>query len=245
MEAQEENSVPELITDRPDMTESPNSVPNKSIQIETGIFYESFEENNFKEVTYGYNTTLIRYGLFENFELRLGVNFEEEHFSLNTQELNNIKSGFSPLLAGMKVEIVDENGILPQIGLLGHVYLPFIASKDFRTETTGVDFRFSFAHTISEKSSLAYNFGAEWIDDTTNASYIYTLVYGYNLTDKISLYAEVYGNFPESNNANHLWDAGITYLVKNNIQLDATVGKSFTKGQDILVSTGISFRLPN
>ncbi|WAC01178.1 transporter [Lacinutrix neustonica] len=51
--------------------------------------------------------------------------------------------------------------------------------------------------------------------------------------------------YRENNKANHLWDAGITYLISNNIQLDATVGTSITTGQDILISTGVSFRIPN
>ena len=122
--------------------------------METGGFYESFEENDFKTEIYGYNTTLLRYGILDNLELRLGWNFEETRFSFNDNELPNVLSGFSPLLAGMKVEIAEENGWMPTIGLLGHLYLPLSASTDYRPETTGVDFRFSFAHTLSENSSL-------------------------------------------------------------------------------------------
>ncbi len=55
---------------------------------------------------------------------------------------------------------------------------------------------------------------------------------------------ELYGDFPEDNKANHLWDAGITYLASNAVQLDATVGTSFTRGQDLLLSAGISIRIP-
>jgi len=54
---------------------------------------------------------------------------------------------------------------------------------------------------------------------------------------------EVYGDFPEDSRANHLWDAGVTYLLSPDFQLDATVGSSFTEGQDILLSTGFSYRI--
>jgi len=237
--------VREMITDRPDATESPNTVPLKSLQIETGGFYESFEENDFKTETLGYNTTLFRYGLLENLELRLGWNFEERRFSNNGQKIENVTSGFSPLLAGIKVAITEEKGLFPEIGLLVHIALPFLASTDYHPETTGVDFRFAFAHALNEKSSVSYNLGAKWGDDSPEAAYIYTVSYGYSISNKIGAYVEIYGNFPEDNKANHLWDAGLTYSIQNNLQIDATIGSSITKGQDILLSTGISYRLPN
>lgn len=158
--AQEDNAVPDMVTDRPDATESPLTVPKGYVQIEAGGFYTSFEENAFKTETYAYNTTLIRYGFLDNFEFRLGWNFEETRFSTNGMEATNVLSGFSPLLAGMKVQIADESGWKPQIGLLGHLYLPFTAGSDYRPETTGADFRFSFANTLSDRSSLSYNLGA-------------------------------------------------------------------------------------
>lgn len=242
---QESTTVEPMVTDRPDATESPLTVPKGSVQVETGGFYTSFEENNLRTETYGYNTTLLRYGILDNLEFRLGWNFEETRFNFNRQEVTNVLSGFSPLLAGMKVEISDEDGWKPQIGLLGHLYLPFTAANDYRPETTGADFRFSFAHTLSEKSSISYNIGAAWGNDSPELAYLYTLSYGYALADKVGLYAEVYGDFPEDSRANHLWDAGITYLLKPTIQLDATVGSSFTDGQDMLLSAGVSFRIPN
>ena len=245
MLAQEVKVASELITDRPDATESPNSVPKNSLQIETGGFFETYKENETETETLGYNTTLLRYGLFDNFEFRLGWNFEEIRTSVNGVELDNVESGFSPLLVGMKVEIVSENNLLPDIGLLIHLALPFTVATDFRPETTGVDFRAAFGHTLNDKSSLAYNLGAQWGNDSPEASYVYTLAYGHTLSEKFGAYAEIYGDFPEDSSANHYGDIGLTFLIRNNIQLDATIGKSFTKGQDILISTGLSFRYPN
>ncbi|WP_299223781.1 transporter [uncultured Psychroserpens sp.] len=233
-----------LITDRPDATESPQTIAPGFIQIETGGFYESFEDNSIKSETYTYNTTLVRLGLLDNLELRVGWDFVEGQTTINGNKLDDITSGFNPLLLGTKFKIVDENGWIPTIGFLGHLYLPFTASQDYRPETTGVDFRFSFAHSLNEKSSLSYNLGAQWRDDSPETAYIYTLSYGYSISDKLGAYVEVYGDFPEDSKANHLWDAGLTYLVSNNVQLDATVGSAITKGQDILISAGVSFRLP-
>jgi hypothetical protein len=243
IQAQETDIESPLVTDRPDATEASSTVGAGVLQIETGGFYNSFEENNFKMETLGYNTTLVRYGIFENVEFRLGWNFEETQFSSGGTKNPNVLSGFSPLLAGAKIDIAKEDDWKPEIALIGHVFLPLTAGDDYKPETTGADFRFSLSHTLSEKSSIGYNVGAQWGNDSPEIAYIYTLAYGYSITDAFGFYAEVYGDLPENNQANHFWDAGLTYLVNNNLQLDATVGSSITKGQDILLSAGLSYRI--
>ena len=234
---------PELITDRPDATEAPSVVVRGALQIESGALFTSFEDDVLQTNTTTYNTTLLRFGLLENLELRLGWNFVEQRNKLSTAQEEFIQSGLSPLLLGMKVNITQEKGWLPTIGLIGHLFLPFTASDDFKPQNTSVDFRFAFDHTLSDSSSIAYNLGAQWEADTPGAAYIYTLAYGYSITDSFGLYAELYGDMPENNSANHYWDAGLTYLVLPNLQLDATVGTSITEGQDVLVSAGFSYRI--
>ncbi len=243
--AQESEKPAPLVTDRPDQTESPTVVPKGTIQIETGAFFEENEiDNNITEKAMTFNTALLRYGVLDNLELRVGWDFTEIRTEINGIEQSDIASGLKPLLLGAKIAISKEKGWLPEIGFLGHLYLPFTASSDFRPETTGADFRFSLAHTLSEKSSLGYNLGAAWGDDSPEIAYVYTLVYGYSITDTFGVYAELYGDFPENTKANHLWDAGVTYLITDTIQLDATVGSEITDGQQLLLSAGISIRLP-
>ncbi len=243
--SQEKTEPGALVTDRPDQTESPTVVPKGFLQIETGAFYEDSGENAFKQKTTTFNTTLLRYGLLDNLELRVGWDFTETKTEINGTELDDVASGLSPLLLGTKIGVIEEKGWLPQIGLIGHLFLPFSAGNDFRPETTGVDFRFSFAHTLSEKSSLSYNLGAEWGNDSPEAAYIYTISYGYSVTDTFGIFAELYGDLPEDSSPNHLWDAGLTYRLSDSIQLDATIGSGITEGQNLLLSAGVSIRLPN
>lgn len=214
--SQEKNTLGPLETDRPDATEASSTVPNGYLQIETGAFFKTFEKNQLKTENYTFNTTLVRYGLLDNFELRLGWNFQEDITKVNGNKLVPISNGFSPLLLGMKVYVAEEKGWKPEISLIGHVFLPFTASTDYQPETTGVDFRLSFSHTLSEKSSLGYNLGMAWGNDSPEASYIYTIAYGYSISNKFGAYVELYGDLPENSKANHLWDAGLTYLVSNN-----------------------------
>lgn len=233
-----------LITDRPDATESPYTVGKGNFQIETGALFidDSFDDNDIKTTVY--NTALLRYGLSDNFELRLGWDYINSNTKFRGREVFDA-TGFTPLLVGAKIEITDEEGWIPQIGLLGHLRLPFTAVSEFKPEDTGMDFLFSFDHTLNDRAGLAYNLGAR-IGDDRSLEYIYSLAYGYSITEKIGAYAEVYGFFPESDQAGHLWDAGMTYLVNNNLQLDATIGTGFQSSntnQELLFSFGFSYRI--
>ncbi|RZN84607.1 MAG: transporter [Winogradskyella sp.] len=242
-ETQDERLNNPLVTDRPDATEASSTVGKGVLQFETGGLYESFKENNVQQESYTYNTMLIRYGLLDNLELRLGWDFVEGVTKVNGTKLNDVTSGLSPLLFGMKLDIAKENGAMPEIALIGHVFPIFSAGQDYRPETTAVDFRFSLSHTLSENSSLGYNIGAQWSDDSSEAAAIYTLAYGYSLSDKWGMYAEIYGDLPEDSSANHFWDAGLTYLASNDLQFDAYFGTSITEGQDLLIGMGLSYRI--
>ena len=234
-----------ISTDRPDQTEASSLVPKKFLQIETGSFYETLEVNSIKSKATTFNTTLVRYGLLDNLELRLGFDFTEITNEFNGRNLNDKLSGFSPLLLGVKIGITEEKGFLPEMAFIGHINLHSLASTDFKTKSTSTDFRFSLSHTLSEKSSLGYNLGMAWDGDITTAIYLYTLAYGYNFTDKIGGFVELYGNIYEDSNFDHLWDVGFTYLLDDNIQLDISGGTGITQNiQDLFLSAGISISIP-
>ncbi len=235
-----------LVTDRPDATESANTVRKGFLQIETGGFYTESEDNDLKTKEITYNTTLLRYGLLDNFELRLGLDYRNTEFESNGERQGDDLNGTSPLLLGAKIGIAQEKGWMPKIALLGHLTLPFTAGSDYIPENTGIDFRFAFDHTLSDRSGIAYNVGAKLSPENPELAYIYTISYGYDLFDKVGFYAELYGDFPEDSKANHLWDAGLTYLANDDFQFDITVGTGITSDiQNILLSAGLSYRIRN
>ncbi len=237
------NDIGPLITDRPDATESPSIVRKGFLQIETGGFYTESEENGIDINETTYNTTLLRYGLLENLELRVGLDFLNSSSSINGRDLGDDLTGASPLLLGAKIGIAEEKGWMPKISLLGHLSLPFTAGSDFNIDDTGMDFRFAFDHTLTNRSGIAYNLGARLAPGKPQLEYIYTIAYGYDLTSSIGIYAELYGDFPENSSANHLWDAGFTYLANDDLQFDVTVGSGITQGQNLLLSAGLSYRI--
>lgn len=234
------DTIPEFITDRPDQTESPNSVPVGYFQVETGFQYEEFELSSFVFKNYTYNTTLLRYGLFKKFELRLGANLINLENEFLTPE-SDPATGFSPILFGAKYELIEENGWFPKFGVLGSVFIP--VGGNYGSGELESELRLAFSHTLSEKSGLSYNLGFN-LGKNVDTEFFYTLTYGYNVVDPLTLYAEVYATILDADFA-HNWNAGLTYLLKNNLQLDGYIGTGINTNQNLLLGVGVSFRLPN
>lgn len=202
----------ELITDRPDQTESSVVVPLKALQIETGFVMESDKTDWGTRTAFAYNSTLLRYGLLKNFELRIGIEYLGERVKTNNTNTTSKISGFSPLYTGFKVKIADEEDWKPEMAFLGGLVLPFTANKDFKSEYTAADMRFAFAHTLSNHFSIGYNLGAEWDGETAIPAYFYSVSLGAGITDGLGMFIESYGWLPEEGQAEHLLDTGLTYL---------------------------------
>jgi hypothetical protein len=241
-----QDEKPELITDRPDQTESSAVVPHKSLQIEIGFAIENDVTDLIEQKSFTYNTTLFRYGLLENFELRLGIEYLEEKLSLINVDTTNTFSGLSPIYTGFKIKIADEDGWKPAVAFLGGLVLPFTANKEFKPEYSAANMRFAFAHTLSDRFSIGYNLGAEWDGETAVPEYFYSAALGIGLTDKLGMFVEGFGLIPEKGNSEHLFDVGFTYLVHPNFQLDVSGGIGLNdNAADNFVSFGLTYRLPN
>jgi hypothetical protein len=241
-----QEAVQELITDRPDQTESSSVLPHKSLQIETGFVAEIKKTGQSTQTGYVYNTTLMRYGLLENMELRLGLAYisEKEKFS-NIDSVSSLK-GFTPLYTGLKLQITREKGFLPEIALLAALVLPFSTTEKARPDYTGINMRLSLSHTLSDLFSLGYNLGAEWYGETPVPSYYYSVALGFEISGKAGSYIEIFGFVPETGTATHLIDGGFTFLLLPNLQLDTSGGIGLNEAAtDYFISFGLSYRMPH
>jgi len=221
--------------DRPDQTETPSLVPTGMFQAETGF---TFQKNDRTSKTNSLPSTLWKYGVNENFELRLITEFISE--TINNETI----SGLNPILIGCKIKVSEEKGFWPKTSFIGHVLIPKMASSNFKADYYAPEFRFVMQHSLSEKISFSYNLGAEWNGFTPELSFIYTIASGYSFTDKLGSYIEIFGFAPQKELANHSFDGGITYLINNNFMLDLSSGFGITKNApDYYVAVGFSFRI--
>lgn len=239
--AQDDN--PELVTDRPDQTESAVVVPLHSLQIETGFVREFNKMGNITYVDYAFNSTLLRYGLLKKLELRVGMNYlgsRVEDFRSSVS-----KSGFGALNTGLKYQLLDEEGLKPGVAFLGNLAFPFSASDEFKSDQIAGGLRVALSQSLSEKFSLGYNLGTEWDGNSDAAAWFYSVSLGIGLTDKLGMFAESYGFLLKDMDNNHLLDAGFTFLILPNLQADVSGGFGLNKSAiDNFISLGFSLRIP-
>ncbi|MFC2130455.1 transporter [Bacteroidota bacterium] len=127
----------EMVTDRPDQTESANIVVPGWIQIETGVVYKLDSYENIDTEILNLATTLLRVGVVKNAELRFA--FQYTSFKEKTLECEKKLEGIEGVCVGTKIHIVEEDGWIPETSFLYHMRLP-VGAKEFRADEITSDF---------------------------------------------------------------------------------------------------------
>jgi len=225
-----------IITDRPDQTESSSTIPKGSLQIEMGIVALTAENNAFNH--FAGPSTLVRYGISEKFELRIFNQYETNKLEL---EGGNIKNkGFSDLEIGFKVQFLKKEGVNTEIAFLSHAIIP-TAKNQLSNDKMGVINKLSIAHNLSEKIGLGYNVGYDYVGQIH--SFTYSVALGFSFTDNFGGYIESYGVYAEQGFYESYFDAGLTYLLKDNFQLDISYGLGLNNDLQYF-SAGFSWNIP-
>lgn len=217
-----------IITDRPDQTESPATVPVGYFQGEHGIQIDKSDYST----DFALPASLFRYGISENFELRLEI---EPHIA---QVFSNYQDGFMPLALGVKSRLVQNDFL--ELSLITHISFADLSSEDFKTLHNAITTRLTAAHDISEMWGIGCNFGVEWDGFDPAPYYVYTFTNGFSLGEKLGLFAEVFGEFSSAFD-NHYADAGFTYLFSDNFQGDISGGFNFA-GENYFGGVGLAYR---
>lgn len=246
---------PELVTDRPDQTESPAVVPAGYVQVESGFTLTRDEEDVFETRVLEGPGTLVRVGLGHRTELRLGWAgwIEEEVETRDRRFGKRTHDGIGDGELGAKVRLRDEAGAIPETALLVGISVP-VGDDELSTDRLDPAMRLSFAHTLTERLGLGYNLGVEWSSEPgaegvreTHSRIVYTVALGTSVTERLGAFVELFGTEPvdaPEDSAVSL-DGGFTYLLRPNLQLDLFAGGGLTDdAADWLAGAGVSYRWP-
>jgi len=216
------NSVAQtIVTDRPDQTESSSTIKKGSLQIESGFLFYQTEKTNLldnieRKKNIYFPTTLFRLGLTEELELRILNQYQYQIYG------SNLAHGFNDLEVGLKIQLFEKENSFTEIAFLSHILLP--TAPSLFSENTFVSInKLCISHNLNSKIGLGYNLGYNYFD-TGLGHFIYSLVIGFELNKKMNAYFEPYGEISESENIESNVNMGITYLIKDNLQLDYSFG---------------------
>lgn len=237
-------ALPPLETDRPDQTESSSVIPQNRLQIESGVVLEFVEDETSEINNYSLGGTLLRFGLWGNFELRLSGSFESAEGKVKSTGQDTIISGIGPLAVGFKVHVVEEKGLRPQLAIMSDITLRHIGHEAYAPVYSFPTAKILASHTVTERLSIGYNAGFAYNGSNADGFFVYSFVLGYNLIGDLSVYGEAYGNFDNGDLPNHKIDGGFTYLLSPDFQLDISGGTGFDDKIDkSFISAGFSWRI--
>ncbi|MFQ5847359.1 MAG: transporter [Candidatus Methylomirabilales bacterium] len=231
-----------LVTDRPDFTESTETVPPGRWQLEAGYTFSKRED----EKKHALGELLLRVGLGPRIELRLAGN---SHVWLDSHDAD--AHGFEDTSLGVKVKLVESSERFeltrPAVAVIVATTLP-TGDDDFSEDDPQPEVTLASAWDLSERfslgSNLTYSFASE--ADERFHQFSGSLVLGFALTETWGAFVEYFGRVPESEGGPNasFFDGGLTYLINDDLQLDARAGVGVfnAKNPDYFTGVGVAWR---
>ena len=225
-----------IISDLPLQSSRPAITPKGNFQMEHQFIVEDTEPG----FIYSYPASLWKYGVTNNFEVRLRTEYRTIQ-----KEPNPDVNGFLPLAVGIKAKLGEQKGVLPKISVVGDLTLPGLVAEDFETIYLAPDIRLAFEHHVSKLLGIGYNVGLEWDGINAEPNVNYSLYLDLALTDRLGLFMEGYGTTPqrEDDDMEARVDAGLSYLFGNDFLIHVSGGTGLTEeAVEGFVSAGFSYR---
>jgi len=232
------SELPDISADRPGMATPPSIIVPKCFQVETGYSYEKnkleipFQENIL------YNSTLLRYGINKNSEVRLQTDYAR--FKTDSVDI----TGFNPLTIGTKITVSEEKGIIPKTSILLNLTLPCFGEKSFRPQNMAPSIYLLMQNDISEKLNVCYNIGIEYDGETAIPTEFAAICLGYSITDQLSGFIENYDWFSKGTQPECFFDLGLACILGKNLQLDLSGNLNIQyPGNYFMINAGVSWRI--
>ena len=209
--AQEE--LPTVVPDRPGMSWGAEVTPHHKLIWDNGFGFEKTSEGAH---TLTLSSTALRYGLFENTELRVGTDF----LLYNDVDAPEPTFGIAPLFVGTKIKLYEGEGFLPSVGVLAELRSPHVGSKDLLPSHLAPSAYLLFEHAIGERFWLCYNAGLEWDGETAEPTTFLAMALGCYITESLGAFVETYNYLNREDENQYMTELGLTWLVSRRVQLD-------------------------
>jgi len=229
-----------LVTDRPDFTESTDAVPRGHIQIEGGYTFTYNDAAGVITRSHSAPELLLRVGLLNDVELRIAW---PTYTRLDMTGPD--ADGLEDLVLGVKVKLVEQEGLVPHVGVIGEFTAPTGAGA-LTSDDVDPAVKLLWAYDVYDRVSVGgnVNFASLTENDDRFFQAAASLALGVAVTERVGAYVEYFGFYPVSDGGGdaHSVNGGVTFLVNNNLQFDARVGLGLNENADDFF-TGVGFAL--
>lgn len=231
--------LPEMVTDRPDFTESSEVVGKGVMQLEMGAVMDFDNAAGSKSLSLG--TPLLRWGMGKRWELRIAGDGHFSEFSAGGRN-----GGLADLELGMKYKFRDESKWVPAFGII-----PFLGTPSGVQAVSAGRFdpgvKFTWAKDVPHGFSLSGNLNAARVAGSQSRfiQKAVTLSVGHDLIAGFGGFWEAFAFAPFDNGTGPNWvfDMGLTRMQGRNFQWDVTWGHRMNAiGPDWFIQAGATVR---
>ncbi|HLA85893.1 MAG TPA: transporter [Thermoguttaceae bacterium] len=248
LRGQKPDTFDPLEADRPDFTESPNTIDRGRLQLESGWTYFHDQTGGLEFDAHRLPELLLRYGLTEKLELRLvwsGYMSYCQHGPQPGETL--LLDGVTDMDVGCKLKISKQSGWRPESALIACVTAP-VGATAWTSSRVDTYLTYNYGWDITEQIFIGGSTGTWWTgyqgDHITTMYQSATL--GMGLTERLGAFFEWYVlifDGGQDNRPDHFLDTGITYLVTEDFQLDWRIGAGLSESaEDLFTGAGFAVR---
>jgi hypothetical protein len=230
-----------IATDRPDFTETAESVPLGRIQLEVGYTFARLSD----ERAHTLGEFLLRIATGRRTEARIGIN----SYSW-VRSSSGRMSGLEDSTLGFKLELADGAETpgfgRPAVALIGQTTIP-TGAPGFRENSLQPEAKLCLAWDLCENLSLGSNLNYGWPSEGGSrfGQFSGTLAFGYSLNARMGAFIEYFTFAPASQggpNSSYV-DGGFTYLVNDDFQLDFRAGLGLNSSSpEYFIGAGFGIR---
>lgn len=228
-------------TGRPGQSIGAYTVGKNVLQFQQGVDYFSSDQQG--STLKGYlNNNVIRFGVFENFELSALVDYQQDELTLNS--INVESNGLSNLQLGFRIHISDQKGWLPVTGFQARLKLPGL-SNDYQVNNVAPVMIFVASWALPKQMILDTNWIIDYNGNDPNPTGKYVVNFGFPIQGNLGAFLGNYGEIYQSTFQTR-FEGGFSYLVSDNFAVDLSLGYGDNQNiKDFFISTGVSYRFLN
>ena len=236
-------ATPELITDRPDFTESSQVLPRRWMQFETGVTFESDGRDVSKTRSVSFPSALVRIGLGVRTELRIGA----EGYITERQQTGR-SAGYSDAELGVKVSLLEERRAGLDLSVIPMASFP-TGGAGFTSDGVDPTIKITLGRSLGAGFDLAGNVNFSWI--TEGDTHFSQQALSVSLNREIGRgwlgYAEIYGfsRVTRSEGAAVTVNGGVSRQFARRVQIDMEAGRALTdEAPNWFAGAGFAVLLP-
>jgi hypothetical protein len=245
------STIREMSTDRPDQTEGAFTVPKGMYQFEFGFLnYSRRLDTDHRNETFIWGEVNAKYGLTNDIDIQLiWQPWTEQRHKGNSEDADYpgfYREGVSDLVARLKWNVVGNDGGPFAMSVLPFVKIPTAKHRignDLWEGGLAINTEIDLGGGFSLGNSVFGTIVGD-SDDTLYFRPAMTAVLGYDITDRLSCFVEIFAASQMDNE--RYWqtslDAGIGYAITENMIFDAGVFWFFRGDEAINPFVGLSVR---